>query len=119
MWAQVKSLCNRYKRNEAGQFALITAFLGLPLVIVCGFAVDINRVVSKKVDISSALDAAALASVIPANLTVAERESFARKVFAENYFGDVPVELEIDASRTLVKIVGTSAVPTTFGGIIG
>ena len=106
-------------RDEVGQFAFITALLGLPLVMICGYAVDMNKIVGKKTSISSALDAAALASVIPANLNQAERISFARQVFDENYFGDIPVSLRIEASRELVKITGTSTVPSLFGGILG
>lgn len=114
-----KKLVSRYARNEAGQFAIVIALLGLPLVVIGGYAVDINKIVGKKAHISAALDAAALASVIPADLDQEERESFARQVFAENYFGDIPVSLEVEASRELVKITGTSYIPTLFGGIVG
>lgn len=119
MLGKFKKWAARYARDEAGQFAMVTALVGLPLVVIGGYAVDINKIVGKKAHISAALDAAALASVVPANLTVVERESFARQVFAENYFGDIPVSLEVDASRELVKITGTSSVPTLFGGIVG
>ncbi|PHR60199.1 MAG: hypothetical protein COA43_07835 [Robiginitomaculum sp.] len=108
----------RFWRDQKGQFSVIFALFGIPLLLVCGYAVDLNRAVSKETNLSAALDAAALASVIPAHLTVPEREAYARTIFAENYFGDLPVSLSITASRERVAITGTTHVDTLLEGVV-
>ena len=108
-----------YLRNEAGQMAVITAMVGLPLILFVGYALDINNAVGKKSHISAALDTAALAAVIPDNMDDEERAAYAQEVFDNNYFGNVPATLEIDATRERVDIFGEANVPTFFGGVIG
>lgn len=119
MLLKLRKFATRFRRDERGQFAVIIGLFGLPLLLICGYAIDISHAVSKKGNISSALDAAALAAVIPANMSVGAREDFAREVFEKNYFGDVPVSLDVEASRERVKIIGTSHVNTLIGGLAG
>lgn len=106
-------------RNSQGHIAVTTAFLGLPLVFTAGYAVEYNRAEQSRSAISSALDAAALAAVIPDGLSTAERKEYATGVFEKNYFGNVPVTLEIQASREEVSIVGIGAVSTLTSGAFG
>ncbi len=115
----INKLWKQYLRNEDGQFAVVTAMVGIPLIMVAGYSLDINHAVSKKANIQAALDTAALASVIPDNLTVSERETFAQDVFNKNYLGNIPTTLKLSVSRERVDIIGTATVPTLFGGIIG
>jgi len=116
---KLKHLGRKFNRDTGGHIAVITALVGLPLVLLAGGGLDMNRAVSKKTAISAALDTAALASVIPDNLTVAEREAFAQETFDNNYLGDVPVTLQINAARERVEMIGTAHVPTLFGGVVG
>ena len=109
----------KYLHNEGGQMAIITAMVGLPLILISGYAMDINNAVSKKSHISAALDTAALAAVIPDNLSDEQRKVYAQEVFDKNYFGDVPATLNIDATRERVDIFAEAKVPTYFGSIVG
>ena len=113
------NLTTRFWRDQKGQFSVMVALFGLPLLLVCAYAVDVNQAVHKKTNLAAALDAAALASVIPANLDVAEREAYARIIFEENYFGDASVTLDINASRERVEITGSTYLPTFMSGIVG
>lgn len=98
---------------------MVTALVGLPLLLVAGYAVDYNTAYSYKGGIESALDAATLAAVVPSNFDNTERAKFAQQVFDENYFGDIKVKLDINAIPGRVDIAAVGKVPTLFGGIIG
>ena len=119
MKTKITDLFSRFKRDESGQFAVITAFVGIPLVMIAGFAVDMNHAVRKRADISAALDTAALASVIPAELNTSQREAYAREMFAKNYAGDLTVNLDVLATRERVDMHASAQVPSLFGGIVG
>ena len=108
-----------YLRNEGGQIAVITAMVGIPLILAAGYAMDISMAVSKKAHVSAALDMAALSAVIPDNMSDIEREAYAQEVFDKNYVGGVPVTLSIAATRERVDILAEAYVPSFFGGIIG
>lgn len=109
----------KFARNCDGQLAVITALVGLPLVMIAGYAIDYNTAYSYKAGIGSALDAATLASVIPANMDNTERAKYAQELFDENYFGNILVSLDINANPDRVDIAATGKVPTMFGGVIG
>ena len=68
---------SNYFRNHGGHITTVTALIGLPLLLMISIALDIGNVSAKRASI--ALDAAALAAVIPANLTDDERIPFAKK----------------------------------------
>ena len=69
---------------------------------------------TKKGNVRAAIDAAALASVIPAHFTDTERANFAQEVFDKNYDGNLEVALDIGATRERVDIEAVSKVPTLF-----
>ena len=115
----IKRFRQKFCRNIDGHFAVTTALVGLPLLLLAGGSLDMNRAVSKKANISAALDTAVLASVIPDNLTDVERAAFAQDIFDQNYVGDVPVTLQIAATQGRVDITGTAHVPTLFSGVVG
>jgi Flp pilus assembly protein TadG len=108
-----------YQQSRGGNIAVVTALLGLPLLMIAGYALDYNRSYSYDDGLASAIDTAALASVIPANLTDIEREAFAQEVFDKNYMDGLPVKLDITATRERVDITAKASVDTMFGGIIG
>lgn len=109
----------RLWRNTKGQITVITAIIGLPLLLICGYALDLNRTIAQKTNLGAALDAAALAAVIPANLTDSQRSQFAQEIFEENYVSKRPVDLDIAASRETVKITGKSHVNTVLSSFAG
>jgi hypothetical protein len=109
----------RYICAQDGNIAVMTAFLGLPLLMVAGFAVDYNTAYSHQDGLSSAIDTAVLASVIPANLDDEARKAYAQEVFDNNYLDGLPVKLDIKATRERVDIIATASVDSLMGGVIG
>ncbi len=110
---------NKYRRDVGGQFAVITAMVGLPLLLLSAAAVDINRAHEQNAGLQSALDAAALAAVIPDNMTDSDRFEYAQSVFKKNYLGGLEVGLDVSGDRKLVAIEATAKVPTMISGMLG
>jgi small basic protein len=119
MFKKLTSAIRRYIDNQDGNFAIFTALLGVPLLIVVSVAIDSKKINNVNTSIMAALDTAALAAVVPANLDRLGREKYAREVFDKNYMGNVPVKLSIIATRERVDITGRGKVPTMMGGILG
>ncbi|MEP3890323.1 MAG: TadE/TadG family type IV pilus assembly protein [Hellea sp.] len=108
-------------RDESGHFAVITALIGLPLVVAVGLAVDTSNSFSYKDHVKTALDTASLAAVIPANLSDEERKAFATKVFNENYTAqkNTTIKIDVTATRERVDMSAKANLPTYLGGIVG
>lgn len=108
-------------RDESGHFAVITALIGVPLVVAIGLAVDTSNSFAYKDHVKTALDTASLAAVIPANLSDEERKAYAKKVFNENYSGhkDTDIIIDVTATRERVDMTAKAELPTYLGGIVG
>ncbi|NNC37565.1 MAG: hypothetical protein EX271_02760 [Acidimicrobiales bacterium] len=109
----------KYLQNREGHIAVVSGLLGLPLLLMVGVALDVGNASAKRANIAAGIDAAALASVIPANLDEDERIAFAKKAFTENYFGKQNVNLDVKATRERVDIVARAQIPTYLSGIVG
>ena len=116
---KIYDVLTRFQNDRSGHIAVITALLGVPLIMMAGYAIDYNRAYSQRSGLSSAIDTAVLASVIPDNLTEDERVAYAQKMFDENYFGTLAVKLDINSTREQVDMTAVAEVPTLFGGIVG
>lgn len=119
MARKLKYLGRSYRRDAGGQIAVITALVGLPLLLMATATVDISRAHSRNESVRSAIDAAALAAVIPNNMTDSERYDYAQSVFDKNYFGDQQVTLGFTGGRERLDIVANTQVPTIISGILG
>jgi len=113
------SIFRRLKDDEKGHFAVITALLGVPVILGIGVALDMGLVLRHDTTAQAALDSAALASVIPGDMSDDERAAFAKSVFASNYITPLDYSLEVDASREQVSVYATIEKPSLVGGIIG
>ena len=116
---KIGKFANKFRKDASGQFAVITAMVGLPILLLTASVVDINRAHGQDVGLRFALDAAALAAVIPDNMSNSERFAYAEEVFARNYFGGLDVDLNVGGGRELVTIEATAKVPTMISGIVG
>ncbi len=117
--SNLKLVWKRYRDDISGQFAVITGLIGIPLLLIAAGALDVNRAASRQLGLGAAVDSAALAAVIPDNLSDAARKAYAKKVFDKNYFGSVPATLTISGNREKLHLVATAHVPTLFSSIIG
>jgi len=113
------SLIGRLTKDEKGHFAVITALLGVPVILGIGIALDMGLVLRHDTSAQAALDSAALASVIPGDMTDTERAEYAKSVFSSNYLTQLKYNLEVDASREQVSVYATIEKPSLVGGIIG
>ena len=109
----------RFRDNESGQFAIMTAIMAIPLLIGVGYVIDQNRYVRHKSDLSSAIDSAALAAVMQGHLSPDERASYAQEFFDKNYKDDYPVDLDIKSTADRIDIDAQSYVPTLISGMMG
>ncbi|NNC37562.1 MAG: hypothetical protein EX271_02775 [Acidimicrobiales bacterium] len=116
---KARSVQKRYRENRDGHIAVVTALVGLPLLLMVSIALDLGNASAKRANIRAGADAAALASVIPANLSDDERAAFAKRAFVENYFGKEKVDLAVKATREQVDIEAHIQVPTLLSSMIG
>jgi len=119
MLNRLKKTFVNYRKDSSGQIAVITALIGLPLLLIGASAYDISVAHNRNEALRTAIDAAALAAVIPDNMTDAQRYAYAQTVFDNNYFGREQASLAITGNRERVDIVGEVAIPTTISGILG
>ena len=115
----MKNIFKRYIKDTSGQFAVMTAIFAVPLVLCLGIAIDTTIIHRDNAGLQTALDSAALASVIPGNLGDEERSAYAKEVFGENYPESANVELVVQATPNRVDIQGTVVKETLFMGING
>ena len=55
-------MIRRFRRNESGQYAMMTAILAVPLLGALAFAVDFTEMNRQRVEVLNALDAAGIAT---------------------------------------------------------
>ena len=115
----LRQYLSAYWADKSGQFAVVTAIVSIPLLIAVGYAIDHARIVKYESALSSAVDAAALAAVMPSQLSEAERKAYAEELFFQNFRDDIPVTLDIDATPEQVDIEATGELPTLFGNVLG
>ena len=83
------TLLKAFRRDESGQFAVWTALLGVPMIMGVGIAIDMENKNRRAQMLTSALDTASLAAVLPATMTDTERAAYAEEVFRNNFIDDV------------------------------
>lgn len=120
-----RSLSLSFARRDDGAVAMILALALIPIMLVAGFAMDMQRAQTLKIHVQAAADSAALAGA---------REfydgSTNAKLVAESYFiqsmstaahgaqCDAPTVTTDDASAG-VTVVANCHIDTTFGGLMG
>lgn len=112
------SLFRRFLRDRSGNIIMIFALSILPILAVVGTAIDISRIQSAKMQLSTLLDQAVLAS---ANLSTTEDPEDLIEDWMESQvaqFGYAPSDLEVDVTSTLafnsrdVRATASIKVPT-------
>lgn len=112
------SLFRRFLRDRSGNIIMIFALSILPILAVVGTAIDISRIQSAKMQLSTLLDQSVLAS---ANLSTTEDPEDLIEDWMESQvaqFGYAPSDLEVDVTSTLafnsrdVRATASIKVPT-------
>lgn len=82
----MKNRLHHFQTDERGQFAMMTALVGIPLLIAVGFGLDYTRTLENKDHIQNAVDTAVMAAAVhytrnyDADAAIAE----GKEVFASN-----------------------------------
>jgi len=105
--------------NEDGHIGLTFAILSIPLILAIGFALDSSRAINEYHGLQDALDSAALAAVLPGNVSIEERKQLAQETFNSNFSAHSKVELTVDAAHSRVDVKGTLKQKTLLMGISG
>lgn len=123
-----KTLLQRFSKNEDGGIAIIFGLTVFIAFTTTGLAIDVGRAVHAERKISSAVDAAALATAkaIRDGATDDRARELAEEFFQENMKGsggsyaDVRgLNVAIDHSKNAVTIDVAASVKTLIGGIAG
>jgi len=95
------------------------AIISIPLLLAVGVALDSTRAMNDYQGLQEALDAAALAAVLPGNVTKEQRKQLAIETFNANFSSHRKVKLDIDAAHTRVDIKGSLVQENLLMGISG
>lgn len=109
----------RYRKNNDGHFGIWIGIMAVPLMLAGTSAIDYSKAEAHEQSIKSALDAAALAAASNNKLTDVQKAAFAKEVFNNNYFGNLPATVTTNINVDRVEVAGTLDVPTTLGGAVG
>ena len=79
-------MIRRFRRDERGQFAMMTAIMTVPLLGALAFAVDFTEMNRQRVETMNALDAAGIATArqVVTGATDAELVAYAKQFFEAN-----------------------------------
>lgn len=110
-----------YLRNGAGNTSVMFALAVVPLLLAAGSAIDYLRYSDARTDIQSALDGAALAAALPADMTDTQRVAVAKDYFKSN-MRDLPdgmPEIDVAIAEDTVTATVDTTIPTTLMAIGG
>ncbi len=112
-------LFKAFFKNTQGNISVMTAVLGVPILIGTLITIDIQSSVRQSGNIQDALDSAALSAIMKGGKTAAGRAKHAKTVFKENYQGDVKLQLTVDSKEEKLSITATGKFKPSVAGIAG
>ena len=115
----MNNIFKAYCGDTNGHFGLTFAVLSVPLLLAVGVALDSSRAMSEYHGMQDALDAAALAAVMPGNITTEQRKILATDTFNANFKAHEKVTLDINAGHTRVDVEGSFVQQNFLMGISG
>ena len=93
-----------FKYDNSGHFAVFTAIVAVPILLCVAVALEFTLQTKNKRTLQAALDSAALAAVIPGNMSVSEREQYAEQIFFQNFARSNYTDFESTASNDRVDV---------------
>jgi Flp pilus assembly protein TadG len=125
MMRKIKRCLARLANDRGGNFALMTAFMLVPLIGVIGLGVDLARISNAKAKLQMDLDAAVLGG---ANTLVKSTDVVAKKQVTDMLTGlakssDVYVlgtyNVTVDDPNNLISATAQASLPSSFLRVIG
>lgn len=108
-----------YLKNESGQYAIMMAILGLPLVMAASAAMDFSSAQSEYSSVKNALDNAVLAAATNNKASLSEKEKIALLHFKQNYSGRANVTATANAKGDVVTMTANGMVPFSVSEALG
>ncbi len=117
------SRCAAFFADRRGNVAVIWALALVPLMAAIGGGLDLARALIVKAEMTSALDAAALAVGSSTNLTTSQMQTLAQQYFNANYTEDAsygtPAAVTINPGTQSIQIATSCDMPTSILKVIG
>ena len=133
MWHRARDLLRNFITSHRGNVAMMFGIALVPMTIAAGVGLDYARGAVVRSQMSTALDAAALAVGSTTGLTQETAAALAQKYFEANYAGDksngtptvsigsggfnssgsVKIDVSYNLPTTLLKVVGKANLPVT------
>jgi len=107
-----------YCSDTGGHFVTTVAVIGLPLLLIIGLAFDFSILNQRSKKLTDAIDNSALAAVMRSDMNQAEKEAYAKQVFAANYTHRDKVRITVTADHDSVEILAKAVIPSMLGGIV-
>lgn len=109
----------RFRKDENGQYAIMTAIFSLPLLLATSAAVDFSSAASEHKAVKNALDNAVLAAATDNSISTAQKKQLAKTHFRKNYSGRAEISLEPYVKGGLVSMTASGVVPFSISRAIG
>ncbi|MHA6686648.1 TadE/TadG family type IV pilus assembly protein [Mesorhizobium sp. A556] len=108
-----------FLRDQRGNFALITAFLAVPLLMTVGMSVDYSTILRTRSNLQNTLDAAVLAVAREGkDVSDARAREIAELFVAQNFAGEVS-DLKVTHVGTSFSVDGRTKADIAFGHLLG
>lgn len=114
MIKKLRPLLSSTAADERGNVAIQFAALVIPAVMLIGGSVDVGRAFQAKMELQSAVDAAALAGASMVDATNAARIDAAQKVFLANTATLTTAEAQVSVNNGVVSLTATGSVSNSF-----
>lgn len=108
-----------YLADQSGQYAIMMAILGLPLVMAASAAMDFSSAQSEYSNVKNALDNAVLAAATNNKASLSEKEKIALLHFKQNYSGRANVTAVANAEGDVVEMTAEGLVPFSVSEALG
>lgn len=110
---------NKYKSDERGNMAAMSA-VGLAVILLfTGVAVDYSGMSNTKNKLQNAADSAVLAAAVSGEYEAEALEAIASEAFEANYAGDFDLNLDLENSGESLKVEVSTDYKMTFMGVFG
>jgi Flp pilus assembly protein TadG len=114
----MKSIITKFIDHCGGNFAIIAALAGVPLVFATGAALDGSRLYSAKIRMQGAIDAAALSVVKESGFDKTAAQNIAERMLQAN-FGPDYRGLNVELLESGATITAELVIPTTLTSALG
>ncbi|MEL7480340.1 MAG: VWA domain-containing protein [Pseudomonadota bacterium] len=129
VFTPVKLTLRRFRDARDGTTAVVFVLCLLPMILVIGLSLDVNRAQSAKISLAAATDATAIAGVralLDDTKTDADVQAIAQDYFRanidsihEDIICSTAPQILVDREQRSVEVISDCTIPTTFTALVG